>query len=176
MCKELEIKLEQAGVDLVASMQSSVCALLLMDLSVSGKLDKPPKEAFWRSIDGKDSLREELWLMCYEAGFRGWGGFTSTHIVADSYFQQLHALDVHFYDTAASSKLLFNLKPGTLEKFKLDGFDDFFERDDASDYLEYEAGDGGYEGVVFDEGDTWDEEDEHDEGDEQDEDAESSYF
>lgn len=165
MCKELGIKPEQASVDLVASMQSSVCALLLMDLSVSGKLDKAPKETFWRSIDGADSLREELWLMCYEAGIRGWGGFTSTHILANTHFEKLHALDVHFYDPSASSKLLFNLKPGTLEKFKLVDLDDFFERDDADDYLEYEAGDGGYEGVVFDEDDTSYEDDEDDEDD-----------
>ncbi|QNP50377.1 RNA-directed DNA polymerase [Diaphorobacter aerolatus] len=157
MCKELDIQLEQAGVDLVASMQSSVCALLLMDLSESGKLESAPKDTFWRSIDGEDSLREELWLMCYEAGIRGWGGFNSARILADDYFKKLHAFGIRFYDQTASSKLLFNLKPGTLEKFKLNDLDDFFERDDADDYLEYEAGDGGYEGVVFDEDESSDE-------------------
>lgn len=151
MCKELDVKLESTGVDLVAAMQSSVCALLLMDLSVSGKLDKAPKESFWRSIDGADSLREELWLVCYEAAVRGWGGFTDTHVLGDAYFKHLHAMGVHFYDPGATSKLLFNIKPGTLEKFKLTGFDKFFERDDAEEYLEYEDGDGGYEGVVFEE-------------------------
>lgn len=151
MCKELDVKLEQAGVDLVASMQSSVCALLLMDLSVSGKLDKAPKETFWRLVDGPASLREELWLMCYEAGIRGWGGFTNAYVLSDSQFADLHALDIHFYDTEAKSKPLFSLKSGTLEKFSITDLDDFFERDDASDYLEYEAGDGGYEGVIFDE-------------------------
>lgn len=176
MCKELDVKLEQVGVDLVASMQSSVCALLLMDLSESGKLEKSPKETFWRSIDGGDSLREELWLMCYEAGARGWGGFSSTHILADSHFQRLHALGIHFYDPAASSKLLFNLKAGTLERLKLVDFDDFFERDDADEYLEYEAGDGGYEGVVFDEDDTSDEEIEEGARADEDEDDENFYF
>jgi hypothetical protein len=153
MCKELDVKLESAGVDLVAVMQSSVCALLLMDLSVSGKLDKPPKETFWRSINGTNSLHEELWLMCYEAGIRGWGGFTNAHVLADAHFQHLHALGVHFYDSAAKSKLLFNVKPGTLEELKLADFDEFFERDDAEEYLEYEDGEGGYEGVIFDEED-----------------------
>lgn len=160
MCKELDIKLEQASVDLVASMQSSVCALLLMDLSASGKLDKPPRETFWRSIDGADSLREELWLMCYEAGIRGWGGFTNRHILADNYFIVLNMLDVHFYDSSASSTLLFDIKPGTLDKLKLDHFGGFFERDDADEYLNYEEGGGGYNDFFFDEQDTSDHGDE----------------
>lgn len=176
--KELDIKLEQANVDLVASMQSSVCALLLLDLSVSGKLEKAPKETFWRSIDGADSLHEELWLLCYEAGIRGWGGFTDVHVLDDVHFEKLHALDVHFYDPTASSNLLFNLKPGTLEKFELTGFGDFFERSDADDYLEYQSGDGGYEGVVFDEDDTPGEDDPDDESNETDdeEDPSNPYF
>ena len=161
------MKLEPAGVELVAAMQCSVCALLLMDLSASGKLDKTPKESFWRSIDGPSSLREELWLMCYEAGIRGWGGFSNSHVLADSHFAALYDCGVHFYEPEATTKLLFNLKSGTHEKFSITDLDDFFERDDAADYLEYEAGDGGYEGVIFDE-DEADEEDEKDDEDSED--------
>jgi hypothetical protein len=176
MCKELGVKLEPAGVELVAAMQSSVCALLLMDLAVSGKLDKAPKESFWRSIDGPDSLREDLWLMCYEAGIRGWGGFSDARVLADSHFAGLRALGVHFYEPGATTKLLFNLKSGTLEKFNITDLDDFFERDDAADYLEYEAGDGGYEGVIFDEEEEEDDDHDDEQDDEGSEDAEESYF
>lgn len=175
MCKELGVKLEPAGAELVAAMQSSVCALLLMDLAVTGKLDKAPKESFWRSIDGPDSLREELWLMCYEAGIRGWGGFSNAHVLANPHFAELHARGVHFYEPGATTKLLFNLKSGTLEKFSITNLDDFFERDDAGDYLEYEAGDGGYEGVIFDE-DEEDDGDDDEQADEGSEDAEEPYF
>ena len=168
MCKELDIKLEQAGVDLVAAMHSSVCALLLMDLNDAGKLDKAPKESFWRSIDGPDSLHEELWLVCYEAGVRGWGGFSTAPVLADPYFKHLHTLGIHFYDPDAASKLLFNLKRGTLEKFHVTNIDEFFERDDADEYLEYAAGDGGYEGVIFDEDDPFAEDDEEDDEEEAD--------
>lgn len=150
MCKELDVKLEQASVDLVAGMQSSVCALILMDLSVSGKLDAAPEEAFWRSIDVEESLHEELWLMCYEAGMRGWGGFNENQIVANEHFSVLRDLNINFYDPSATSKPLFNIKSGTLERFSI-SLDDFFELDDADGYLEYEGGDGGYEGVIFEE-------------------------
>jgi hypothetical protein len=150
MCKELEVELEVANVDLVAAMHSSICALLLMDLAASGKLSKAPKETFWRSIDGVGSLREEFWLVCYEAGVRGWGGFTSAKVVGDEYFRRLHELNVSFYDSGAASALLFNVKSGVLEKLNVKSFDEFFELDDVEDYLEYLGGDGGYEGVVFD--------------------------
>lgn len=176
MCKELDMKLESAGAELVAAMQSSVCALLLMDLAVSGKLDKAPRESFWRSVDGPGSLREELWLMCYEAGIRGWGGFSNVHVLADTHFSALHAHGVHFYDPSATTKSLFNLKSGTLEKFSITDLDDFFERDDAADYLEYEGGDGGYEGVIFDEEDDEDEDDEGESDDEGKEDDEEFYY
>jgi Reverse transcriptase (RNA-dependent DNA polymerase) len=151
MCKELGVKLEAAGVELVAAMHSSVCALLLMDLAVAGTLDKAPKESFWRSIDGPDSLREELWLMCYEAGIRGWGGFSDAQVLADPHYSALYTQGVHFYDPAVTTKALFYIKPGTLQKLGITNLNEFFEREDAVDYIEYEAGDGGYEDVIFDE-------------------------
>ncbi|MDP3886204.1 RNA-directed DNA polymerase [Hydrogenophaga sp.] len=175
MCKELDIKLESANVDLVATMQSSICALLLMDLAVAGKLSKSPKETFWRSIDGEDSLREEMWLVCYEAGIRGWGGFTNIRVANDEYFKRLHALNINFYDSEATSTLLFNVKPGALDKFKLAGFNEFFELDDVEDYLEYQGGGGGYEGVIFDDDDDDDDDDELSTSDDVDEDSDEPF-
>lgn len=145
MCKELDITLDQENVDLVANLPSSVCALLLMDLAASGKLAKAPKESFWKTFEGPDSMREELWLMCYEAGMRGWAGFNSVHISADSHFKELKALNVSFYDEQASSKLMFTVQAGVLEMLHLDSWQEFFARDDAADYIEYGTSDGGYE-------------------------------
>lgn len=65
MCKELDIPVETSSVDLLATVSSSVCALLLLDLSVTGKLPKSPKETMWRAADSSTALREELWLLCY---------------------------------------------------------------------------------------------------------------
>ena len=73
--------------DLVAEMHSSVCALLLLDLSVMGKLPKPPKTSYWKqNAESADALRGDLWLLSYEAGIRGWGGFSDAHVVADAHF------------------------------------------------------------------------------------------
>lgn len=145
MCKELDIPLDQENVELVATMPSSVCALLLMDLAASGKLAKAPKESFWKTFEGPDSMREELWLMCYEAGMRGWAGFDDVYTSADSHFKELKALNVSFYDEEASSKLMFTVQAGVLEMLHLDNWLEFFARDDAADYIEYGASDGGYE-------------------------------
>lgn len=150
MCKELGITLDSENVDLVAFMPSSVCALLLMDLVESGKVGKDPKEIFWRSVDGPDSMREELWLMCYEAGLRGWGGFDNLHISADPHFKELKDLNISFYDSQATSKLLFTVQAGVLEMLELANWKELFARDDANDYLEYGKSDGGYESVTFD--------------------------
>ncbi len=148
MCKELEISLDQENIDLVASIPSSVCALLLMDLATSGKLLSNPKETFWKTVNGPDSMQEELWLMCYEAGLRGWAGFDDAYISADSHFKDLKALNISFYDQNAKSKLMFTVRSNLLEEFGLDNWIDFFKMDVASDYLEYGEIDDGYEGVV----------------------------
>lgn len=168
ICKELDLKLESENVSAVAGVHSSVCALLLMDLSHSGKLDLKPPETFWRSVDTVDGLKEEFWLMCYEAGRRGWGGFTSARITADAaYFNYLGLLGVTFYNETATSKLLFEVRPGTLKKLDLTDMQSFFERDDADDFLEYDDTEGGYEGVAFEEDEEFkDNEEEKDEGEE----------
>ena len=76
MCKELLLPLSGDNVDLVASMDSSVCALILLDLASSGSLPKVPPAARWKAYESTAALWEEQWLLSYEAGVRGWGGMT----------------------------------------------------------------------------------------------------
>lgn len=151
MCKELGVRLDPTCVSLVSAMPSSVCALLLMDLATSGLLDSAPNETLWRTVDGAESLREELWLMNYEAGARGWGGFTPAHAAADDHFKDLAARGIHFYDPDARSKPLFKIREGVLTDPAPEDIAKFFDREDADELLDYDEGDGGYEGVIFDE-------------------------
>lgn len=153
MCKELGIKLDAVDVGLVSTMPSSVCALLLIDLSAAGMLEQAPNETFWRTLDRAHSLREELWLMCYEAGVRGWGGFTGASSKAAEYFRDLAARGVRFYDPDARSKLLFRVKEGVSRNLSPADIERLFDRVDADEYVEYDEGDGGYEGVIFDDED-----------------------
>lgn len=145
ICKEIDLKLSEQNIDLVADMHSSPCALLLMDLYNLQRLSKPPRTTYWKTQENKHALYGDLWLLSYEAGIRGWGGLTDTHILADPHFSMLHNDNIHFYDDAAHSKPLFHPHAFALERHAIE---DFFDLDDADEMLEYDDEDGGYEGVV----------------------------
>lgn len=157
MTKDLDLSLSVTNIDRVSEMHSSVCALLLLDLFHAGKLQKAPKTSYWKAFETKDALHDELWLLSYEAGKRRWGGFADSHIRADPHFEVLRLANVHFYDTAATVTPVFHVKAAALtahdvaneiEFFDLDGIDDF------NHFIDYEEGDGGYEGVVVPEDET----------------------
>ncbi|MBC8726110.1 RNA-directed DNA polymerase [Paraburkholderia sp. 31.1] len=170
MAKDLDLTVSDANVDVISEMHSSVCALILLDLHSMGKLGRTPKTAYWKVHEKSTALYDDMWLLSYEAGVRGWGGFANAHITADPHFERLLALNVHFYDTGAVLPPLFKLKHGALVGKRFSNIVDLFELEDVEDYLDYEEGDGSYEGVVFSyDGDTeLDEpeaEEESDEGD-----------
>jgi hypothetical protein len=149
MCKEIGLTLSQQNIDRVSEIQSSVCALILMDLYYSGKLLKAPKMTLWKSTETSDALFDELWLLSYEAGLRSWGGLSDVHILENIHFRQLHAKRVHFYDPNASIKPFFHPDPGALAAKKLT-IAEIFEREDADEFLKYDNSGGGYEGVSVD--------------------------
>jgi hypothetical protein len=151
MTKDFGLSLSEINIDRVSEMHSSVCALLLLDLFHAGRLPKTPKFMYWKVFETKDALHGELWLLSYEAGIRGWGGFSDTHIKADPYFEILRQANVHFYDTTAAIAPVFHVKTAALQAFDVANETEFFDLDDISDFddfIEYEGDDGGYEGVV----------------------------
>ena len=149
MCKDIDLKLTEANVDLVAEMHSSVCALLLLDLGGMGKLSKQPKTSYWKQYaDSTEALRSDLWLLSYEAGLRGWAGLTDAHMQADPHFAQLQLHSVHFYDQNAALTPIFHVKPDALQKHNLAEVSDLFDLDEVDQLIDYEEGEGGYEGVV----------------------------
>jgi hypothetical protein len=150
MCKDLGIKLSDANIDLVSEMHSSVCALILLDLYTSGKLSKTPKFTYWKHVEISAELHGDLWLLSYEAGMRGWAGFSDAHIIADQHFALVKAKDIHFYDTSASLSPIFHAKPDALRRRSLFDLADLFDLHEVDELIEYEEGDGGYEGVIFD--------------------------
>lgn len=156
ICKNLKLRLERGNIDAVSEMHSSVCALMLMDLEASMILLKPPKRTYWAQFMTTDALQEDLWLMTYEAGVRSWSGFNDAHVLADGHFRELRALNVRFYDTAAVTPLLFDIRVGALAELQLQSPAELFERDDAANYLEYHDEDSGYDGVNVEEFDVID--------------------
>lgn len=152
MTKDLNLLLNDANIDRVSEMHSSVCALLLLDLFQAGRLSKSPRTTYWKSFETKEALHDELWLLSYEAGIRGWCGFSDAHIRANPYFEILRQANVHFYDTASTVAPVFHVKAAAMIAHEVTNEAEFFNLvniDDFDNLVEYEEGDGGYEGVVI---------------------------
>lgn len=151
LCKKLEIQLSSISVDFVSEMHSSICALVLLDLDMSGKLPKPPRMGYWKSVENADALYGDLWLLSYEAGLRKWGGFVDSHIAANPYFAFLKAKNVRFYDESADMPAIFRPKENALESKGLSDFSDLFdlEDEDIDRYVVHERLTGDYGDVMY---------------------------
>lgn len=142
LCKELSLALTSVNVDLVTAMNSSVCGLILLDLAAIGSLPKAPTTARFKPLENTDALWDDLWMLSYEAGVRGWGGLSEVHVKADPHFEEMRKRNVRFYDPDASITPLFTPKPNALkqhnfktiaELLELEDLDDVFEHDDEED-------------------------------------------
>lgn len=153
ICKDLGLSLSPENVDVIAKMNSSICALLLLDLAASGRLPKYPASSRWRAYENADALREDLWMLSYEGGLRGWGGMSDTHIRSDPFFAELRRRDVHFYDDSAVPTPLFTVKPDALEKHNVQNLAALLALEDLDDVFEYEDEDDFYGSPIEEEDD-----------------------
>lgn len=149
MCRDLNIDVSVEAVRVVSRMHSSVCALLLLHLEALGKTSAPVDLSYWKSFRNSTSLWEDLWLLSYEAGVRGWGGFTEAHVAADPHFNELRLRNVRFYDEGRTLSPIFRVQQDAPIGPAADVVDSaFFDREDAEDYLVFEEDDGGYGSVI----------------------------
>jgi hypothetical protein len=70
-----------------------------------GLVEVPLETGLWQSYLSTDHLYSEQWLLCYEAGLKGWLKATSgaDHIGADANLRWLRDLGVEFYDVDKAS-------------------------------------------------------------------------
>ena len=157
MCKELGLALSTQTVDLVTEMNSSICALILLDLEAAGRLPKVPATARWRSLEQSDALWEDLWMLSYEAGVRGWGGMSDAHVRANPHFDELRRLNVRFYNEAATLTPLFTPKPAALQKHNAQSVAELLEIEDLQDVFDYEDDEDTYGSPIESDDDNEDE-------------------
>lgn len=144
-CKDLKLKLDASNVDLVAEMHSSICALQLIDLAALGLTAKSPKTTYWKQFESVDSLNGDLWLLSYEAGLRGFAGFSDSHIRAHSHFEPMRDLGITFFDQSAELSPIFAPKAKALVRLGLLEDSDLFDiEEDVDDFLDYEEIADGY--------------------------------
>lgn len=150
--KKNQLMISQENVAPVTMMRSSVCSLILLDMEASGLLPCRIDYAVWDSLRDRLSLWGEQWLLCYEAGVRGWGGFAPDTVKADQHFKLLAEATVRFYDASASGTPMFtfNLEAVLHAKGEIpDNLLQLLEGDDAEDYVTFEQDHGGYHSTAL---------------------------
>jgi hypothetical protein len=135
LAKMLRITLPAAWVQPVTRLESSVCALVLLDLRQMGLIDGPIDVSLWTQAMTVKGLESNLWLVAYEADLKGWltpptAGFVQNH----PYFAVLRRQNVSFYDKERRLKNVRRSKPkkpsdafkrhmAALRNWKLDAID-----------------------------------------------------
>lgn len=99
LAKMLRITLPADWVRPVTKLESSACALVLLDLRQMGLIDGAIDVSLWTQAMTTKGLESNLWLVAYEADLKGWltpptAGFVQNH----PYFAELRRWNVSFYD------------------------------------------------------------------------------
>jgi hypothetical protein len=123
------------------NIEDGAIAILVCDASRLGLIQGAIDRSSWNRSLTKDGLRSPMWLYAYESVLKGLNATGSTaHVVSDSYFGPLLALDVEFYRSGSfhfnRNTLLSRLRTMRLrqqivqfavENDLAEGFDDFNE-------------------------------------------------
>ena len=97
---QFKVRLTTSAASAVSEIEDDVVALLALDararrLFPAGTVDT----SVWRSLlSDPDVLLSEHWLLAYEAEGHGWLRTAGPVIAAHSFFRELKADDVRFYD------------------------------------------------------------------------------
>jgi len=112
LAKMLRITLPADWVRPVTKLESSVCALVLLDLRQMGLIDGAFDVSLWTQAMTSQGLESNLWLVAYEADLKGWltppvAGFVQSH----PYFAPLLQHRVSFYDETRRLENVRKSKP-----------------------------------------------------------------
>lgn len=108
--------------------QSSVCALLTLDLRERGLIKRKLDTALWSSFSNSQGLRSGNWLLAYEGPMKGWLPGGTAFIGADNFYSEFLARNISFYDTELS------LNPLIRRVENINGEDDVEFTDQADEY------------------------------------------
>ena len=99
IAKGLRIKLERTQLLDVFKLESSLCALLCMDLNSRGLVAGGIDEKAWLPYGTSDGLKSPMWLLSYEAARKNWWSDGRRAYVNDHpLFGPMLRLGVFFYD------------------------------------------------------------------------------
>ncbi len=106
------IKLPKSTCDSVLNSLDPICLILLLDLNKSGLISGKLKISIVRNEMDELSLKDENWLLTYEAMYNNWVKPKDPQILKKSgYFGSLQKLKINFYDnTRTLTPIDFNIK------------------------------------------------------------------
>lgn len=141
ICKELGLNVHKDAVREIEGMNSSVCALIALDLFHAGVIKTNFTVNYLKQFSNKQSLYSSDWLISYEAGRRGWlKNANHDYIVNDEFFGELLKENVSFYNETLKCHPIFEFKEGGQEGIDLEAFfnrngriEDHFDFDDMDD-------------------------------------------
>jgi len=100
LAKSLKLSLSSAEAQAVCELESSICALLALDLQSNELFEGPLDTTIWRQSLNPQGLLSKLWLLAYEADLKGWlNGDPATFVNDNPYFKVLKSKKISFYDT-----------------------------------------------------------------------------
>jgi hypothetical protein len=112
LAKALSIKLPKDVVEPITDLESSVCALLTLDLRSRLLIDGPIDTSIWQQNMNAAGLRSNNWLLAYEAEIKGWlPAQTANFVDDDPRFSVLKKHGVSFYDIKKNVKHIKSGKP-----------------------------------------------------------------
>ena len=112
LAKMLRITLRADWVQPITKLESSVCALILLDLRQMNLIDGTFDTSLWTQAMTETGLNSNLWLVAYEADLKGWltppvRGFVQKH----PYFSVLRQRNISFYNKDRRLKNVRHSKP-----------------------------------------------------------------
>ena len=102
LARELGISLPARVGSVISRVQSSVCALVSLDLARAGLLRGTLDTTMWSAALTPAGLKGPMWLLAYEAARKNWLASPQPGFLAnDTYFGPMLASNVIFYDETA---------------------------------------------------------------------------
>jgi hypothetical protein len=105
LCRSLSIRLGERATHLVAKIENSLCACLVLMLRSRRLLTGRGAVSDWTGTVSEADLLGEHWMLVYEAGMRkSWGlPGAEAAVAADPHFRALRDQRISFFDTTATN-------------------------------------------------------------------------
>lgn len=112
LVKTLGIRINSDKLDGISQLESSVCALIALDLRDKNQIEGPLDESLWLQSLTNAGLNSGMWLLAYEADLKGWlPSPPINHVDNHTFFRELKKRNISFYNDKKNVRLLSREKP-----------------------------------------------------------------